>query len=59
MDQKLKSAAPGREYVDVDPDTKLETKEDCDTLLIYLPGLFLERDCSQRGEYGPSKRSGF
>lgn len=38
MDQKLKSAAPGREYVDVDPDTKLETKEDCDTLLIYLPG---------------------
>ncbi|KAE9462408.1 hypothetical protein C3L33_05686, partial [Rhododendron williamsianum] len=29
MDQKHISAAPGREYVDVDPDTQLETKEDC------------------------------
>ncbi|KAI8573362.1 hypothetical protein RHMOL_Rhmol01G0271200 [Rhododendron molle] len=38
MDQKRKSAAPGREYVDFDPDTRLERKEDCDTLIINLPG---------------------
>ncbi|XP_058189271.1 inactive protein RESTRICTED TEV MOVEMENT 2-like isoform X2 [Rhododendron vialii] len=43
MDQKRKSAAPGREYIDFDPDTQLVTEVDCDTLHVVLPGFTKEQ----------------